>query len=56
MYDISKWDAKFKKLGEVCRDLGAVVEYRRAEPASPAEIADLEKSFGSLCRRALKNF
>jgi len=56
MYDMSKWDAKFQMLGEVYRKLGAAVEYRRAEPASPAEITDLEKKLGQSLPPGLKEF
>ena len=46
MYDMSGWDDKLKFMAAVYRSLGATVEYSRGEPATAAEIADLEEKLG----------
>lgn len=56
MYDMSRWDAKFRKLQSVYEALSAEVEYRLKPPASDKEIARLEQDLGRSLPPSLETF
>lgn len=56
MYDMSQWDAKFRKLRAVYRALSAEVEYRIDAPAGEEDIRLLEQELGVALPPSLETF